>query len=53
MNTIKPKLPNLSEADHTPLIDALLELVNWQSEFIEQLEDEIQKLKKETKPKNS
>jgi len=52
VNTIKPKLPSLSEADHTPLIDTLLDLINWQSERIEQLEDEIQKLKKETrKPK--
>lgn len=52
MSPIKPTLPDIPGADRTPLVDALLELVKWQSDRIEQLEDEIQKLKQETrKPK--
>lgn len=52
MSPIKPILPEIPEADRTPLVDALLELIKWQSERIEQLEDEIHKLKQETrKPK--
>ncbi len=52
MKSPKPKLPPIPEDEHTPLLDALLELVNWQAQYIEELEDEIQKLKKETrKPK--
>ena len=52
MSPIKPTLPEIPEADRTPLVDVLLELVKWQSDRIEQLEDEIQKLKQETrKPK--
>jgi len=52
MNTIKPQLPDIPDSERTPLVDALLELIQWQSDRMEQLEDEIQKLKKETrKPK--
>lgn len=52
MNSIKPILPEIPKADRTPLVDALLELIKWQSDRIEQLEDEIHKLKQETrKPK--
>ncbi len=52
MSPIKSILPEIPEADRTPLIDVLLELVKWQSDRIEQLEDKIQKFKQETrKPK--
>ena len=52
MNSIKPLLASISEEDHSPLVDALLEHIQQQSKLIEQLEDEIQRLKKETrKPK--
>ena len=52
MSTTKPPFPDIPEAERTPLTDALLELVKWQSNHIEKLEDEIQKLRKETrKPK--
>ena len=52
MNSVKPPLLSVSEEDRTPLVDNLLEYIKWQSDCIEQLEDEMQKLKKETrKPK--
>jgi hypothetical protein len=52
MSPIKPSIPDIPVTERTPVIDALLELLKWQSDRIEQLEDEIQKLKKETrKPK--
>ena len=52
MNSIKPLLPPISDADRTPLVDALLELLQWQSDRIEQLEDDIHRLNKQTrKPK--
>ena len=52
MSPLKPNFPDIPEAERTPVIDALLELLKWQSDRIEQLEDEIQKLKQETrKPK--
>ena len=52
MNSVKPQLPTLSDADRTPLVDALLEVLQWQSDRIEQLEDDIHRLNKQTrKPK--
>ncbi len=52
MNSVKPLLPPISDADRTPLVDALLELLQWQSDRIEQLEDDIHRLNKQTrKPK--
>jgi hypothetical protein len=52
MNDIKPAFPTIPEADRTPLVDALLELLAWQAKRIEALEQEILKLKGETtKPK--
>ena len=52
MNSVKPLLPPISDADRTPLVDALLELLQWQSDRIEQLEDNTHKLNKQTrKPK--
>ena len=49
MNSTRPTLPPLPDNERTPLIDALLELIQWQSERIADLEDEIQSLKKTTK----
>ena len=52
MKPVKPVLSAISEKDRSPLVDELLEYINWQSGHIEQLEDEIQKSKKQTrKPK--
>ena len=52
MDSVKPQLPTISNEDRTPLIDVLLELLAWQQKQIDQLEQEILKLKGETtKPK--
>ena len=52
MNSPKPELPEINEEDRTPLIDVLLELLAWQQKQIDELEQEILKLKGETtKPK--
>jgi hypothetical protein len=52
MNETKPAFPTIAEEDRTPLVDALLELLAWQANRIEALEQEILKLKGETtKPK--
>ena len=48
MNTPKPKLPKIVESERTPLVDVLLELLAWQSQRIDELEQEILKLKNET-----
>ena len=48
MNTPKPKLPKIVESERTPLVDVLLELLAWQSQRIDELEQEIMKLKNET-----
>ncbi|NOR81710.1 MAG: transposase [Methyloprofundus sp.] len=48
MNSIKPELPELNEEDRTPLVDVLLELLAWQQKQIDELEQEILKLKGET-----
>jgi len=49
MNSNKPSFPSISENERTPLIDMLLEFIQWQEQRISDLEDEIQGLKKETK----
>jgi hypothetical protein len=49
MSSNKPNFPSIPENERTPLIDMLLELVQWQSQRISDLEDEIQDLKNETK----
>lgn len=49
MNSPRPTLPTLSDNERTPLIDSLLEFIQWQMERMADLEDEIQSLKKETK----
>ena len=52
MDSLKPQLPKISNEDRTPLVDVLLELLAWQQKQIDQLEQEILKLKGETtKPK--
>jgi hypothetical protein len=48
MDSVKPQLPTISNEDRTPLIDVLLELLAWQQKQIDQLEQEILKLKGET-----
>jgi hypothetical protein len=48
MSSPKPELPNIKEEDRTPLVDVLLELLAWQSQQIDELEQEILKLKGET-----
>jgi len=49
MLSTKPIFPNIPENERTPLIDLLLEIIQWQQQQIDHLEDEIQDLKKETK----
>ena len=45
-------MPEVSESERSPLVDALLELIAWQQKQIEELEHQILKLKGETtKPK--
>lgn len=52
MNSPKPDFPTIAEEEHTPLVDVLLELLAWQTQRIDELEQEILKLKGETtKPK--
>ena len=48
----KPPMPDVGTSEHSPLVDALLEMVVWQQKRIEELEQQILKLKGETtKPK--
>ena len=35
MSPLKPNFPDIPEAERTPVIDALLELLKWQSDRIE------------------
>ena len=51
MSPLKPNFPDIPEAERTPVIDTLLELLKWQPDRIEQLEDEIQKLKQDAQTK--
>lgn len=52
MDSLKPQLPTINPEDRTPLVDVLLELLAWQQNQIDKLEQEILKLKGETtKPK--
>ena len=47
-----PKFPTIPENEHTPLVDVLLEISAWKDQRIDELEQEILKLKGETlKPK--
>ena len=36
-----PKLPNISESEKTPIVSALLEIIQYQSEVIQALKDEV------------
>lgn len=45
----RPILPEIPEEARTPLVDALLELLAWQSRRLSELEDEIHRLKNETR----
>lgn len=45
-----PKIPEIREEDRTPLVAALLEIIQYQQELIQELRDEIARLKGE-KPK--
>ena len=52
MDSPKPPIPEVSESERSPLVDALLELIAWQQKQMEELEHQILKLKGETtKPK--
>jgi hypothetical protein len=41
MTSTKPEFPSIPEDERSPLVDALLEFINWQAQRIEVLEDEI------------
>jgi hypothetical protein len=47
MNTPMPELPPITENERTPLVDVLLEVSAWKDQRIEELEQEILKLKGE------
>jgi hypothetical protein len=52
MEAIRPTIPDISASEKTPLVIALLEVIDWQENHIENLEQEILKFKGETtKPK--
>ena len=52
MESPKPAMPNVTDRDRSPLVDALLEIIAWQQKKMEELEQQILKLKGETtKPK--
>ena len=52
MESLKPAMPDVPDSERSPLVDALLEIIAWQQKRIEELEQQILKLKGETtKPK--
>jgi hypothetical protein len=52
MKSPKPPLPDVPDSERSPLVAALLEIIAWQQKRIEELEQQILKLKGETtKPK--
>ena len=52
MDSLKPHVPKINDENRTPLVDVLLELLAWQEKQIDELKQEILKLKGETtKPK--
>ncbi len=52
MDHPKPLLPDVADSERSPLVDTLLEMIAWQQTRIEELEQQILKLKGETtKPK--
>lgn len=44
----KPSKPDIKSEEHSPLVDQLLEVIAWQNVKIEELENQILKLKGET-----
>ena len=53
MSSLKAKLPEISEAEQTPLVQALLRIILEQQVRIEELEAEIKRLKElKGKPKS-
>jgi hypothetical protein len=48
MESPKPAMPEVSDSARSPLVDALLEMIAWQQKQIEELEQQILKLKGET-----
>ena len=52
MKSPKPPMPDVPDSERSPLVDALLEIIAWQQKKIDELEQQILKLKGETtKPK--
>ena len=52
MESPRPPMPDVTDSERSPLVDALLEMLAWQQKRIEELEQQILKLKGETtKPK--
>lgn len=48
-DSTRPPLPTIPPEAQTPLVDTLLEIIEWQNRRIAALEDEIHQLKKETR----
>ena len=52
MKPLQTKLPDIPEAEQTPLVKQLLEIIHRQAEELQHLRDEIARLKRhKTKPK--
>jgi hypothetical protein len=48
MEVPKPPMPEVSDGERSPLVDRLLEIIAWQQKQLEELEQQILKLKGET-----
>ena len=48
MESLKPAMPDVPDNERSPLVDALLEIIAWQQKRIDELEQQILKLKGET-----
>jgi len=52
MKPLQTKLPDIPEAEQTPLVKQLLEIIHRQAEELQHFRDEIARLKRhKTKPK--
>jgi hypothetical protein len=49
MSSLKPELPQIPESERSALVEALREVIAWQEQRIDELEQEILKLKGETR----
>jgi hypothetical protein len=49
MSSLKPELPKIPESERSALVEALREVIVWQAQRIDELEQEILKLKGETR----